>query len=214
MKIRISDTDDMTHFRNSTPMFFFSLCALLLASCAGLGTANIPENPPERPPAPELILGKGMVSAEQLAGFLLKNNASAEEGFVRNLAVIYIEECEAEGVNHDVAFSQMCHETGFLRYGGLVTPGMNNFCGLGAIGPEQPGEHFPSARIGVRAHVQHLKGYATDAPLKRELVDPRYRWIKYGSAPAIHDLTGRWATDREYGNKIISIMERLYRYAL
>jgi hypothetical protein len=204
----------MIRFQNRTPLLLLSFGALLFASCAGLGAAKVPENPPERPPAPELLLGKGRVGAEQLAGFLLKNNASAEAGFVRNLAVLYIEECEAEGVNHDVAFSQMCHETGFLRYGGLVTPGMNNFCGLGAIGPEQPGERFPSARIGVRAHVQHLKGYATDAPLRRELVDPRYRWIKYGSAPAIHDLTGRWASDREYGNKLTSMVERLYSYAL
>jgi hypothetical protein len=108
----------------------------------------------------------------------------------------------------------MCHETGFLRYGGLVTPDMNNFCGLGSIGPGQPGERFSSARIGVRAHIQHLKGYASDAPLKGELVDPRYRWIKYGSAPSIHDLTGRWASDREYGNKLSAILERLYSFAL
>jgi hypothetical protein len=65
----------------------------------------------------------------------------------------------------------------------------------------------------VRAHVQHLKGYASEEPLNRELVDPRYRWIKYGSAATIHELTGRWASDREYGNKISAILERLYRYA-
>jgi hypothetical protein len=162
---------------------------------------------------PEQILGQGRVRAEQLAAFLLERNASAEAGFAGNLAALYIEECSAEGVNHDVAFSQMCLETGFLRYGGLVTPDMNNFCGLGAIGPEQRGERFPSPRIGVRAHVQHLKGYAAGTPLNRELVDPRYRWIKYGSAPTIYELAGRWASDPEYGNKINAILERLYNHA-
>jgi hypothetical protein len=90
---------------------------------------------------------------------------------------------------------------------------MNNFCGLGSIGPGQNGERFSSPRMGVRAHIQHLKGYATETPLAGELVDPRYRWIKYGSAPLIGDLAGRWASDREYGNKIAAILERLYRYA-
>jgi hypothetical protein len=208
-----------------------ALLAALSASCAGLGAAKFaetapegpavperavsPERPgvPERPAIPEHILGKGLVETEKLAAFLLSVNTGADGDFVRDLAAFYIEEAAAEGINHDVAFSQMCHETGFLRYGGLVTPDMNNFCGLGAIGPGQNGERFPNPRIGVRAHVQHLKGYASGAPLNRELVDPRYRWIKYGSAPTIHELTGRWASDREYGNKISGVLERLYRYA-
>jgi hypothetical protein len=90
---------------------------------------------------------------------------------------------------------------------------MNNFCGLGAIGLNQRGERFPEPRIGVRAHIQHLKAYATDSPLNRELVDPRYRWVRYGSAPTIRGLSGAWAADREYGKKIESILERLYRYS-
>jgi hypothetical protein len=87
---------------------------------------------------------------------------------------------------------------------------MNNFCGLGAIGPEQPGERFPNPQTGVRAHIQHLKGYASTEQLNQPLVDPRYKWVKYGTAPTIYDLTGRWATDKEYGNKIYRILERLY----
>jgi hypothetical protein len=158
-------------------------------------------------------MGKGLVPPKELAEFLLKSNAAAEISFVRELAGIYAEEAALEGVNHDVAFAQMCLETGFLRYGGLVTPDMNNFCGLGAIGPEQRGERFPSPRMGVRAHIQHLKGYATEEPLRQELVDPRYRWIKYGSAPIIDGLSGTWAADREYAAKIRIILDRLYGYS-
>jgi hypothetical protein len=139
-------------------------------------------------------------------------NPQADRDQAERLAALYTEEAAAEGVNHDVAFAQMCLETGFLRYGGLVTPDMNNFCGLGAIGLNQPGERFPEPRIGVRAHIQHLKAYATDSPLNRELVDPRYRWVRYGSAPTIGGLSGAWAADRDYGKKIESILERLYRY--
>jgi hypothetical protein len=65
----------------------------------------------------------------------------------------------------------------------------------------------------VRAHIQHLKAYATDEPLKQELVDPRYRWVRYGSAPTIHGLAGTWASDRDYAEKITAVLERLYRFA-
>jgi hypothetical protein len=158
-------------------------------------------------------MGEGKVSPGELARFLGENNPQADRAFINRLAEYYVEEAAAEGVNHDVAFAQMCLETGFLRFGGLVTPEMNNFCGLGATGPGNPGEVFAEPRIGVRAHIQHLKGYATESPLNRELVDPRYRWIRYGSSPAIQGLAGSWAADRAYAGKITAILERLYQSA-
>jgi hypothetical protein len=162
---------------------------------------------------PSNIMGKGNVSAEKLALFLLQNNSRANGNFVRMLAGFYIEEAAIEGVNHDVAFSQMCLETGYLNYGGLVQPEWYNFCGLGAIGPQQPGLVFPDPRTGVRAHIQHLKGYATEEPLKGELVDPRYRYVKKGSSPTIEGLAGTWAADRQYAVKINAILQRLYEFA-
>ncbi|MDR0732356.1 MAG: glucosaminidase domain-containing protein [Treponema sp.] len=152
------------------------------------------------------------MAPEALSGFLLSINPGAGEDFSVELARFYTEEAEIEGVNHDVAFAQMCLETGFLRYGNLVTADMNNFCGLGAIGVEQRGERFTEPRIGVRAHIQHLKAYATEEPLRQDLVDPRYRWVRYGSAPTIYGLAGTWARDTEYAEKIKSILERLYRF--
>jgi hypothetical protein len=160
---------------------------------------------------PELILGKGLKASSTLAGFLREANPLAGD-FAGYLAGLYVEEAGAEGVNHDVAFAQMCLETGFLRFGGLVSPDMNNFCGLGAIGPGQPGDRFSSPRLGVRAHLQHLKVYATGEPLNRELVDPRYYYVVPGTAPSIKGLAGTWATDKLYGEKIRSILERLYAF--
>ncbi|MDR2020201.1 MAG: glucosaminidase domain-containing protein [Treponema sp.] len=157
-------------------------------------------------------MGKGFNDPEKLTAFLLDSNPNADPRFTAELARLYTEEAAVEGVNHDIAFAQMCLETGFLRYGGLVTPDMNNFCGLGSIGPGQNGERFPSPRIGVRAHIQHLKAYATDEELRGELVDPRYRWVRYGSAPDITGLAGTWAADKEYALKIRTILDRLYSY--
>jgi len=177
----------------------------------GSSSGGIPERI-EKPPVPEYIMGRGLVLSQDLAGFLLAINPEAEQQFVEELSAIYGEEAAIEGVNHDVAFAQMCLETGFLRFGGLVTPDMNNFCGLGAIGPGQNGEIFPDPRTGVRAHIQHLKAYATDEPLNQELVDPRYRWVRYGSSPTISGLAGTWAADRNYAEKITSILQRLYGF--
>ena len=157
-------------------------------------------------------MGKGLLKPNDMAAFLLKANPEAEKKFVENLAFTYQEEASIEGVNHDTAFAQMCLETGFLRFGGLVTAEQNNFCGLGATGPGFPGAVFPNPRTGVRAHVQHLKAYATDEPLKQELVDPRFHYVRYGSSPEIRGLAGTWAADLSYAEKIKSILERLYSF--
>jgi hypothetical protein len=161
---------------------------------------------------PEDIMGKGVIPAVDLSLFLLQNNKQVTPGSVRMLAQYYIEEAAYEGVNHDIAFAQMCLETGFLKYGGLVKPEWNNFCGLGSIGPEQPGLVFPDSRTGVRAHIQHLKAYATNEPLKKELVDPRYRYVRLGSSPTIDGLSGTWAADKMYSQKIDAILQSLYEF--
>jgi hypothetical protein len=159
------------------------------------------------------IMGKGRVDEEKLALFLVKNSPFAIPDFARIMAGLYIEEAAHEGIDHDVAFAQMCLETGFLTFGGLVRPEWNNFCGLGAIGPEQPGLVFPDPRTGVRAHIQHLKAYATSEPLNLSLVDPRYRYVRLGSSPTIEGLAGTWAADIMYPEKIFGILQRLYAFA-
>jgi hypothetical protein len=158
-------------------------------------------------------MGKGLVPSGDLASFLLSANPQGDADFVKTLTGYYIQEADLEGVNHDIAFAQMCLETGFLKYGNLATPDMNNFCGLGSISEAEPGERFPNPQIGVRAQIQHLKGYASADPLVQDLVDPRFKWIPRGSAGTIHDLAGKWATDPDYGDKIAGILRRLYAFA-
>ena len=52
----------------------------------------------------------------ELVSFFMDNNSKADREKVSRLAGYYINECAKEGVNHDVAFVQMCLETGFLRF--------------------------------------------------------------------------------------------------
>ncbi len=160
----------------------------------------------------EKIMSRGNTSQVQMIMFLKANNEDGLNQFP-DIAQLYREEASREGVNHDIAFSQMCLETGFLLFGGDVKPSYNNFAGLGAIAPGVQAATFPSARIGVRAHIQHLKAYASLEPLVGELVDPRFRFVTRGVAPTLPQLSGRWAADPNYGIKILSIVRRLYESA-
>lgn len=185
----------------------------LLAASEGVVLMEGGIRPGSGSPYPVMIMGSGMMNTEELVSFFIDHNPGADPARIARLASIYIEESAFEGVNSDVAFIQMCLETGFLRFGGLVTPEMNNFCGLGAIGPGEPGLSFPDERTGIRAHVQHLKAYGSTEPLAGELADPRFHFVTpRGKAPDIFGLSGTWAADREYGRKLADLLERLYRY--
>jgi N-acetylmuramoyl-L-alanine amidase len=74
------------------------------------------------------IMGLGHATAEHLKTFLENNNSDGLSLFP-NLPKLYREEAAIEGVNHDIAFCQMCLETGFLAFGNDVKPDQNNFCG-------------------------------------------------------------------------------------
>ena len=181
----------------------FGLIAVSLFSCV---------TPPQKEECSRQLLGNGLKGKEQLIAFFVSHSPDCDKEKVGRLADYYLEEAAIEGINSDLAFVQMCLETGFLGYGNLVLPEMNNFCGLGAMDAEHPGEYFESEQIGVRAHIQHLQAYATTAEveLKQELVDPRYSWPhRTKLAHTVYDLAGNWATDPEYGSKLDKLLQEL-----
>jgi len=192
----------MTAFSNPGiyKSFIFVFLVFILASCKTL---------------PETIISKARLDSFQLSAFLMYMNPEVDEQRAMKISSIYIEESEAESINSDIAFAQMCLETGFLTFKGLVKSEMNNFCGLGAIDIENSGITFENELLGIRAHIQHLKAYASKKPLKNECVDPRYKYVNpKGKAPSIKHLTGKWASDPEYSNKIQSILHRMYLFSL
>ena len=154
------------------------------------------------------------MTAEELYLYFMSQNPEADREMIIRLSKYYIEEARTEGINSDCAWAQMCLETGYLRFGNLVTPEMHNYCGLGAIDAEHPGEVFETEQLGVRAHIQHLHAYAKpeseENALKNELIDKRYKWVNpKGKAPTIFELAGTWASDRAYGEKLDAILERM-----
>lgn len=162
------------------------------------------------------ILDHGQLSAEQLAYFFMSRNPEADRAHITQFAQYYIDEASAEGINSDAAFAQMCLETGFLKFGGLVQPEFHNYCGLGAMDADHPGEQFETEELGVRAHIQHLQAYATkeETQLNGELIDPRYNWVhKTKYIETIFELTGTWATDPHYGEKIDGLLTAMENFS-
>ena len=144
----------------------------------------------------------------------MTKNPQADEYEVLLVAQTYIREAAIEGVNYDIAFCQMCLETNYLRYTGDVSSDQNNYCGLGATGGGVAGHTFDNMQIGIRAHIQHLKAYGGTRELRQALVDPRFGMVRRGQSLYVPGLTGAWATDPDYSEKIVRIMIELTEYMM
>ena len=153
------------------------------------------------------IIGKSECTASQMAQYLINKNPNAKP-WALEYAQLYLEEGEAEGVRGDGAWIQSCKETGnFMFIGGTaVTFDQNNFCGLGVTRKGLKGHSFDSPRLGIRAQIQHLKGYATTTPLVNPCIDPRYKYVTKGCAPRFEDLAGKWAVPG-YNTKLASSLQ-------
>ncbi|VEI16134.1 N-acetylmuramoyl-L-alanine amidase [Actinomyces viscosus] len=151
------------------------------------------------------------------SGTLSQGGAATAQSFFTTL----YDEAVAEGVSPELLFAQVMKETAWLQSGGDVSAQQFNFGGLGATGGGAAGASFPSVQIGLRAQVQHLRAYAdasaTPQKLSRSLVDPRFTYVRKGSAVYVEHLgiqenpqrTG-WATARNYGNDLAAMIDRYF----
>jgi len=179
------------------------LAALFLASCA-----TVPINfPPDRDNPS--IMGRETVPLDRFLSVVERRNPQLGRQAWTAVWKAYADACDVEGVRQSVALVQMLHETNWLRFGGDVKLQQNNFAGLGVTGGGVPGLSFPDVRTGAMAHVQHLKAYASGEPLSSKLVDPRFKYVKRGSAPSMRSLTGKWAMDPLYGDKLARLYGQL-----
>lgn len=158
------------------------------------------------------IIGKTYLSPELMDQYVKEINPDAS-----TLGSYYLEIGEHYGIRGDIAFAQAMHETDFLRFTGIVQPEQNNFAGIGATGPDNPGASFDTEQQGVLAHIQHLYAYASSEPLPNgyPLVDPRFDLVDRGSAPTWVALNGKWAVPGDqYGQSILGIYERMVSNAI
>lgn len=190
--------------------------AALISSMRKPEPGSEPEREPEDDGGLTLIMGKYVVNAEKIAAYITRKNPNAAD-LAEELARLYIEEGIREGVRGDLAAAQAMLETGNLTFAGsAVTIDQNNFCGLGVTKNGEKGCSFQTMREGVRAHIQHLKAYASTEPLENGCVDPRYGYVEKGCAPYVERLgigenpKGKgWAAGKDYGDKICSILEKM-----
>ncbi len=174
------------------------------------------------------IMGATRTSAAQIARYFKAKGATypsdvySSKGVatIEDFAKILVEEATAEGVRAEVVFAQAMHETGWLKFGGLVTAEKCNFAGLGATGNTADGEAtdygrgytYEDVRTGLRAQVQHLKAYASTEPLVNACVDQRFTYVTRGCAPTVGSLSGKWAVPGNgYGESIAKTMSELLK---
>lgn len=167
------------------------------------------------------IMGKAQAAAQQMALFCRSKNSTPQltSCSLEQLAEMFIEEGEAEGVRGDVAFAQSLHETGYFKFGGIVLPTQNNYAGIGALNGNATGQaaSFPDPRTGVRAQIQHLKAYASTEALVNECVDPRFSLVARGVAPYVEWLGAAdnpqgsgWAVPGAgYGANIVKLLGQI-----
>lgn len=172
-------------------------------------------------PDPGPIMGRSRLSADELAAWVgsVKVSGARPPVPVVDIARYFIEEGNREGVAGDVAFTQAILETGWFRFSDRMPPSHNNFSGIGAVDGGGSSASFPSARIGVRAQVQHLRAYADSTVnctnFTTPTVTPRCRFVlPKGKAPRWTDMgNGNWATDPGYADKIAKLYDRATRHA-
>ena len=162
------------------------------------------------------IMGTAVATVEQMENYIRAKNPNVAQSVI-DMIPLYLIEGEAEGVRGDIAFAQSCLETGnFAFEGSAVTLDQNNFCGMGVTSRGKKGCSFETPLIGIRAQIQHLKAYASEAALVNDCVDSRFRYVTRGCAAFVEWLGQKenpdgkgWATGKGYGSKILTILENI-----
>ncbi len=150
--------------------------------------------------------------AELAQWFTSQGRASEATVPIDQLAGFYVSEGQAEGVRGDMAFAQAVVETGGFTNPDTIS--LNNFAGIGHCDTCASGFDFPTAQLGVRGQIQLLKSYAEKAPkYANPLVDARLVGPA-GCCPTWTQLTKTWASDPNYGPKILGVYQAMLEWLL
>jgi len=163
------------------------------------------------------VVGPPALTADEITGWYQTKGVTGWSAGVDlpTMAGFYISEGLAEGVRGDVAFAQAMVETGAFT---SPLTSHNNFAGIGACDSCATGFDFDSPQLGVRAQIQLLHAYADKSLSILELAnpavgaDPDHLSVR-GCCPTWNKLTGTWATDPNYGPKIMTIYLSMLQFA-
>ena len=173
---------------------------------------------PAPPPSPPMeiinarnvsIEGTGSLDRNDIVRYIKEYNPNPPQN-VDALIKAYIDEAKVESINWDIAIAQMCYATNYLKDRQLLNT--HNYAGFAAI--NRVPVSYRSMNDGVRAHIQHLKGYATHVLPKGNIVDQRYYILGdiLGTVKTLDALFKTWAPAnyQNYGNRINGILRGLY----
>lgn len=135
--------------------------------------------------------------------------AAAQQGFINN----------GRFIDPIIAVAQSAKETGWGRFGGVLTAEWRNTAGIktGAGGGNfDPDAHqrFDTWSEGARAQINHLAAYVglqpVGTPHPRYWTVQRLSWA--GSIRTIEELGSRWAPSGSYGTDIVRMVEETRSY--
>jgi hypothetical protein len=172
--------------------------------------------------APVTAISYPIIAAPSVMPPQMRDWADAKksaEFFVEN-ANLYYDVSLSAGVDPAVSYAQSYLETGGGRFGGILDASYCNPCGMkkGSGGLDQDASvytRFPDWQTGIQAQVDHLALYA-GAPgyPKADTPDPRHFAFIEGTAPTVNDLTGKWAVDPCYAQKITALIDEMITTAV
>lgn len=149
------------------------------------------------------IMGEPLVDSDQAEKFLHLRNPQAPY-----LAKLYLSIGKSEGVRGDIAFAQALYNTNFLKFDNGLSKDRHEY--LYMDGSQYTKEGFATPTDGIRAHIQHLKAFASTARLNTELVDPRFHLVQRGSASYWEDLDKKWDIPKKgYGKSIVNLWREM-----
>lgn len=162
----------------------------------------------------ELIIKAPSLTDESVATSYVRSINGADKSksaaFVKEVFRLYPE----SGYSPEIVIAQWDLETGT----GTTQPWLtrNNPAGIGITDGGDSGHSWPTPAAAAQAQTVHLSGYVDGyvRSLRSYLdQDPRYLLLlKTDYAQSVHvvdDLTGKWATDPQYGIKIAGRLERM-----
>jgi len=204
-------------FRKNRQNYFELFSALIdtrpytLSSDLDLPKLAITSNIVSSGGANRFIEGKGSLDKSKIIAYIKSRNSAINEAALDTLISVYLQEAAIENINHDIAVAQMLYATSFLKGGKFVSA--HNYGGLLEL-PTWNG-CFANMTDGVRAHIQHIKGYASVTMNNSQIIDPRYYLLVnlnyLGTVKTFDQLYEKWtANHANYKNNIEIILNGLY----
>jgi len=195
-----------------------ALTRAVVARSALIASFRGPAETGDAPP-PSILGPPALDPAELVAWFQQSGYVDLTSTPVVVLARWYIDVGRAEDVRGDLAFAQAVLETGGFSSTAAVAD--NNYAGIGYCDSCSGGLHFPSPHAGVVGQIQLLRTYADPGLTANQLasppalpaLDPAAQYRR-GCCPTWGSLTGTWASDPEYGAKILQLYATMLASAL